>query len=265
MFKLNSTSDPQPVIQDHEITVQRMNRICDQMQQSIGRFGFTPPRRSSCLQRRRGNDDTPQPNKPLTSTDPEHTLNLTQDAMREKGLMSPPHSAAEPHIIAQDKLKFPDALINTLQAARPLLELGHAKITELFTIFRNEVYPFYPCVNLDLGHDAINAVFSLFKDTSYDVIIGVDMIDVEITKAVAAIALLLRDDTESSLASDLEGQLIWGIESCFDQEKPQIEDIVIAVLLVSYPGRLRIYMPLLTEGKIRYHTVDLSRHQTKTN
>lgn len=153
--------------------------------------------------------------------------------MRERGLLSPPHSEDGPHAVAQDELKFPDGLINTLQAARPLLELGHAKVTQLFTIFRNEVYPFYPCVSLDLGCVAINAVFSLFKGTSHGVIINVDMIDVEITKAVVAIALLLRDDTQSCLASDLEGRLVWSVESCLDQETPQIEDIVMAVLLVS--------------------------------
>ncbi|OOQ90433.1 hypothetical protein PEBR_04798 [Penicillium brasilianum] len=228
--------DPQQAIRDPEVTVQRMNRICDQMQQSIGRFGLAPPRRVSCLQRKQENDELPQPNKPLTPTDPGHTLSLTQDAMRERGLLSPPHSEDGPHLVAQDELKFPDALINTLQAARPLLELGHAKVTQLFTIFRDEVYPFYPCVSLDLGREAVNAVFSLFKDTSHAPIINVDMIDVEITKAVVGIALLLRDDTQSSLVSDLEGQLIWSVETCFDQEKSQIEDIVMAILLSIYLG-----------------------------
>lgn len=214
-----------------------MNKICDQMQQSIGRFGLNSPaspRRSSCLQRRQENDELPQPTKPLTPTDPGHTLSLTQYAMRERGLLSPPHSEAGPPPTIRDDLKFPDALISTLQAARSLLELGHAKVAQLFTIFRDEVYPFYPCINLELGNEAVNAVFSLFKDTSHGVTVNVDMIDVEITKAVVAIALLLRDDTQSPLASDLEDQLIWSVDSCFDQEKPQIEDVVMSILLVSY-------------------------------
>lgn len=182
--------------------------------------------------------------------------------MRKRGLLSPPHSEDSPHPVLQDELKFPDALINTLQAARSLLELGHGKVTQLFAIFRDEVYPFYPCISLDLGHEAVNVVFSLFKDTSHGVIINVDMIDVEITKAVVAIALLLRDDAHSPLASDLEGQLIWSVDSCFDQEKPQIEDIILAILLVSCPTHLQAHTPLLTKrGTLGSHTVNLSRPQ----
>lgn len=212
--------------------VPRMNSICDPMQQSITRLGLAPPPKS-CLQRKQENEELPQPHKPLTPTDPGHTLSLTQDAMRERGLLSPPHSQDGAHPFAQDELKFPDALINLLQATRPLLMLGHERVDHLFTIFRDEVYPFYPCVNLNLGRDNVNAVFSLLKDTSNGAILNVDIIDVEITKAAVAIALLLRDDTQSPLASDLEGQLVWSVDSCFDQEKPQIEDIIMAMLLVS--------------------------------
>jgi hypothetical protein len=129
-----------------------------------------------------------------------------------------------------------------------LLELGHEKVTRLFTIFRDEVYPFYPCVNLDLGYEAVSDVFSLLKNTSHGFILNVDMIDVEITKAVVAIALLLRDDTHSPLASDLQGQLVWSVDSCFDQEKPQIEDIIMAVLMVSYSVRLEPHMPPTNQG-----------------
>lgn len=153
--------------------------------------------------------------------------------MRERGLLSPPHSQAGTHPFTQDELSFPDALINVIQATRPLLELGYEKFNHLFAVFRDEVYPIYPCVSLDLGRGNVNAVFSLFRNTSYGVTPNVDIIDVEITKATVAIALLLRDDIQSSLASDLESQLVWSVDSCFDQEKPQIEDIIMAILLVS--------------------------------
>jgi hypothetical protein len=213
------------------------------------RFGLAPPRRSFCLQRRQENDELPQPNKPPTLTDPGHTLSLTQDAMRERGLLSPPNSQDSPHPAAQDQLKLPDALINLLQAERPLLELGHEKVTQLFTIFKDEIYPFYPCINLDLGLEAINNVFSTLQNNCHGVILNMDIIDVEVTKAVVAIALLLRDDTQGPLASDLEGQLVWTVDSCFDQEKPQVEDIVMAILLVRCSVRpLSHTRPSLTNG-----------------
>ncbi|OQE14443.1 hypothetical protein PENFLA_c038G03770 [Penicillium flavigenum] len=225
--------DPQPAYQDLEATVLRMNRICDQMQQSMGRFGHVHPSRS-CLQRRKGNQHTPLPSKPLTLTDLRHNLNLARDAMKAKGLPSPLRSQDGPYSVAGDGLKSADTLIKLLQTARPVMELGHEKVTQVFTIFKDEVYPLYPCISLELGYKAVNAVFSLWKDGSYEVTLNVDIIDVEIMKAVVAIALLLKGDTENTLASDLESQLVWSVDSCFDQVKPQVEDIVMATLLSIY-------------------------------
>jgi hypothetical protein len=157
--------------------------------------------------------------------------------MKAKGLPSSLHFQDAPYSVAGDVLKSADTLIDLLQTARPILELGHEKVTQIFTIFKDEVYPLYPCISLELGYKAVNAVFSLGKDCSYGVISNVDIIDVEITKAIMAIALLLKGDTESLLASDLESQLVWGVDSCLDQVKPQVEDIVMATLLVSHLAR----------------------------
>ncbi|KAJ5211163.1 hypothetical protein N7472_001302 [Penicillium cf. griseofulvum] len=222
--------DPQPAYQDLEVTVLRMNRICDQMQQSMGRFGLTHPSRSD-LQRTKGNQHIPRLSKPLTLTDFRHNLSLTRDAMKAKGLQSSLHTQDGLYSVAADAFRSADTLINLLQTARPILELGHEKVTQIFTIFKEEVYPLYPCISLELGYEAVDAVFSLGKDCSYESTSNVDIIDVEITKAVAAIALLLKGDTENILASDLESQLVWGVDSCLDQVKPQVEDIVMAALL----------------------------------
>jgi len=91
----------------------------------------------------------------------------------------------------------------------------------------------------------VNAVFSLLKDTLDVGSSNVDIIDVEITKAVVAIALLLKGNTQNILASDLESQLVCSVETFLDQEKPQIEDIIIATLLVSCSA---LTNPLLIEG-----------------
>ncbi|KAJ6105106.1 hypothetical protein N7523_010180 [Penicillium sp. IBT 18751x] len=230
--------DPQPAYQDLEFTVSRMNRICEQMQQSMGRFGLTH-QSGSCLQRKQGNDELPQPSKPLIPTDYRCTLHLTGDAMRARDLQSPPDSKDGHLPVTEEEVKFPDALITLLQAARPVLELGHERTTQLFTIFKDEVYPLYPCISLKLGYDAVNAIFSLLTYSSPGAIQNVDMIDVEITKSVVAIALLVRGDIQSSLASDLESHLLWSVDSCYDQEQTQVEDIIMATLLVSRAARLQ--------------------------
>lgn len=199
----------------------------------MGRFGLVHPR-GAYLQRRHWSDELPRPSKPLSPTDFQYTLGLTQDAMRARDLTPPQDSASGHHSVADDESNYPDALITLLQAARPILELGHEKVTQLFTIFKDEVYPIYPCINLELGYGAIDTIFSHLTYAATGATSKLDMIDVELTKSVLAIALLVRGETQNVLAFDLEAQLAWSVDSCLDQEKPQVEDIVMAVLLVSH-------------------------------
>ena len=210
------------------------------MQQSMGSFGLVHPR-GAHLQRRHWSDELPRPSKPLAHTDFQYNLNLTQDAMRARDLTPPQDSANGHHSVADDELKYPDTLITLLQAARPILELGHEKATQLFTIFKDEVYPIYPCISLELGYGAIDAIFSHLTHAAPEQPCKLDMIDVELTKSVLAIALLIRGETQNVLAFDLEAQLAWSVDSCLDQEKPQVEDIVMATLLVSHYASLQTH------------------------
>lgn len=191
--------------------------------------------RGAYLQRRRWSVELPRPSKPLARTDFQYNLSLTQDALRARDLTPPQDDSANGHhSVADDESKYPDALITLLQAARPILELGHEKATHLFTIFKDEVYPIYPCISLDVSYGVVDAIFSHLTNTAPGATLQLDMIDVELTKSVLAIALLIRGDTQNVLAFDLEGQLAWSVDSCFDQENPQVEDIVMATLLVSH-------------------------------
>ncbi|KAH8705790.1 hypothetical protein BGW36DRAFT_368177 [Talaromyces proteolyticus] len=227
-------TNPQSTQQELELTVLRMNRICEQIQQSMGRSGPAHSRQPY-PQRRHRNNVQIHPGRLLSPTDFRYILNLTRDAMRAKGLRSPPGSKADGlSSVAREEVKSPDVLITLLQAVRPILELGHEKATELFMIFKHEIYPLYPCVSLEMAPEVINAVFSLMNNTSHEVTYNLDIIDVEILKSVLAIALLVKGDTKSPLASDLEGQLVWNVDACFDQEQPQIEDIIMATLLSIY-------------------------------
>lgn len=206
----------------------------------MGRFGLSHPR-GPCLQRKQGNDELPQPSKPLIPTDLQCSLHLTGDTLRARDLQSPPDSKDGNVSVTGDEDKSSDALITLLQAARPILELGHQRITQLVTIFKDEVYPIYPCISLNLGYDTVNALFSLLTYASQEATHGVDRIDVEITKSVVAIALLVGGDTQSPLAFDLEGHLVWSVDSCFDQEHTQVEDILMATLLVSHSALLQTH------------------------
>lgn len=133
---------------------------------------------------------------------------------------------------AGDELASADVLISLLQAAHPVLELGHTKVTQLITIFKDEVYPIFPCVRIQLGHHIVDILYSLLNRIQHEATWNLEVIDVELTKTMVAIAMLVKNDTQSTLAADLEDHLLWSVDSCYDQDLPQIEDIIMATLLV---------------------------------
>ncbi|CEL11546.1 hypothetical protein ASPCAL14647 [Aspergillus calidoustus] len=225
---------PQSAHPGLDLSILRVNRICEQMQQKMARFVDSHPGRP-CLQRKVPTDnEIPHP-KNQTPTDFRYTLSLTHFTLTGRRAVSnssdfspkrPCHSG--------NGLVSPDFLISLLQAAHPVLELGHAKVTQLVTIFKNEVYPIFPCVSIQLGHNLVDMLFSLLNRTQYEATWNLEVIDVELAKAVVAIAMLVKHDTQSPLAADLEDHLLWSVDSCYDQDQPQFEDIIMATLLSLY-------------------------------
>lgn len=198
----------------------------------MGRFA-DPHINRACLQRNRPSENGPTQPRVQSLTDFKYTLSLTRGVLEAKGLPSPPVFTEGHPSLAVDEFKSPDALITLLQNARPVLDLGHEKATQLLTVFKNEIYPLYPCISLELAQDSVDSLFSLLSRVPHSATCNVEIIDVEIMKSVMAVALLTRDDMQSPLATDLESQLLWSVGSCLDQEHPQIEDIIMATLLVS--------------------------------
>lgn len=198
----------------------------------MGRFA-DPHINRTCLQRKRPSENGPTQPRVQSLTDFKYTLSLTRGVLEAKGLPSPPVFTGGHPSLAVDELKSPDALITLLQNARPVVDLGHEKATQLLAVFKNEIYPLYPCISLELAQDSVDSLFSLLSRVPHSATCNVEIIDVEIMKSVMAVALLTRDDMQSPLATDLESQLLWSVGSCLDQEHPQIEDIIMATLLVS--------------------------------
>lgn len=227
-----STISPQSTQPDLELSVLRVNKTCDQIQQLMGRFVDLHQNRPR-LQRKtsRANEDVQS--KARIPTDFRNTLDHTRHLLKVGGSPSQPdfNNASYPSL-AGDKANSPDFLITLLQAARPILQLGYEKVNQLHTVFMQEIYPFHPCIRLALAQNIVDTVFSLLARGPYSATYDLDIIDVEIMKAVVAIALLVEGDTQSALASDLQSHLLWSVDSCYDQEHPQIEDIIMATLLV---------------------------------
>lgn len=169
-------------------------------------------------------------------TDFRNTLDHTRHLLKVRGSPSPPDFndvSYHPPLVG-DQINSPDAFIALLQAARPILQLGYEKINHLHTVFKQEIYPLHPCILLQLSQDIIDTLFSLLARGPYRSTYDLDVIDVEIMKGIVAIALLAEGDTQIPLASDLESHLLWSVDSCYDQEHPQVEDIIMATLLVSW-------------------------------
>lgn len=181
-------------------------------------------------------------------TDFRYTLDHTRHLLKVRGSPTPPDfNNLNYPLLAGDQNISPDALITLLQAARPVLQLGYQKINQLHTLFKQEIYPLHPCIRLQLSQDIIDTVFSLLARGPFNATYDLEVIDLEIMKAVVAVALLVEGDTQLPLAFDLESHLLWSVDSCYDQEHPQIEDIIMATLLV------RFLSPLLSHTRFAKH------------
>ncbi|KUL87648.1 hypothetical protein ZTR_05818 [Talaromyces verruculosus] len=242
---------PQLTPPDLELSVLRVNETCDQIQQLMGRF-VDSHRNGGSLQRKRSKPSENAPSKARVPTDFRSTLDHTRHLLMVRGSPSPPdfkNVSYHPPLVG-DQIDSPDALIALLEAARPILQLGYEKITHLHTVFKQEIYPLHPCIRLQLSQDIIDTLFSLLARGPYSATYDLDVIDVEIMKAVVAIALMAEGDTQVPLASDLESHLSWSVDSCYDQEHPQVEDIIMATLLdlISQPQSARTLVTFALEG-----------------
>lgn len=170
-----------------------------------------------------------------------YPLDLARDFLQEQGLASTNGSeqgrSDEP--VLADTPPAADDLTVLMQAARPVLDLGYTKVLQYLTTFQNEVYPMYPCIDLNMARNKIDALFALpsFSGTGapQDVDLDLDLIDVELTKVTLAISKLVESDGENSSSSDLDAQLTWNMDVNFQQETVQIEDIMMATLMVRLP------------------------------
>ncbi|KAL4874501.1 cytochrome P450 [Aspergillus karnatakaensis] len=168
---------------------------------------------------------------------PSHSMyrfNLARDVLKQRGLLVNPETRATGTTIATDGSSPVGDLITLLQAAQPLLELGHNRVSTLVSIFINEIYPLYPCINLELALPKVDALFRLLSQSQGDDATNIDLIDVEIMKATVAITQVSRGEIQNTLSQDLESHLVWNVNSTLVQEEAQLEDIIMAALMCIY-------------------------------
>lgn len=216
-----------------------MRKICDEIQSSTKRFG-SPSHFRSSLRRRRSETagaNPAGPSEPITFVD---SLDQARRILEQRGIITVPTttSQADPPQPAPAEPALPDDSPSAaLEVARPVLELGHENALAHLAAFRDHLFPLYPCIDLALAKNNIDSLFRTsllsFADGVQD--LGVDLIDIEATKAVMAIGMLIKGNADSPLSSSLETHLIWNSDNIIRRDQAQIEDVIMGALLVSAP------------------------------
>ena len=164
-----------------------------------------------------------------------HSLNLARSVLQQRGVLATPGHNNECRSVAKGTAQSPDTTVALLRAARPVLDVGYEAVLQYVTIFKLEIYTSYPCISLDFAKRKIEAIFKISSASSNGEAedLDIDLIDVEIMKVVLAIAMLTGDH-ETSFSSDIKSHLIWNADRNMKQETAQLEDIIMASLLVSF-------------------------------
>lgn len=224
-----------------------MRKICDEIQSSTKRFGSPSSHFRSSLRRRRSETAGANPasnSDPITFVD---SLDQARRILEQRGIITVPTttSLADADQPAPVEPPLPDDNPSAaLEVARPVLELGHENALAHLAAFRDHLFPLYPCIDLTLAKDNIDSLFRTsllsFADGVQD--LGVDLIDIEATKAVLAIGMLIKGNSDSPLSSSLEAHLIWNADNIIRRDHAQIEDVIMGALLVSAPlSRLSLF------------------------
>lgn len=168
-----------------------------------------------------------------------HMLGLARDLLVEKGFFEGPRDRArpgEPAISDGANVTAPAPADEILQAAKPIIHLGRDKAFQYHAAFKDHIYSAYPCFSLSVAEERMTALYSArtppggdnrFQD------LGLDTIDVEIMKVTFAIAMILEGENDNPLCRDLPAYLLWNVDNNINEEPAQLEDVIMATLLVS--------------------------------
>ncbi|KAJ9497397.1 hypothetical protein H2202_007201 [Exophiala xenobiotica] len=213
-----------------------MRKVCDDIQSSTNHFSNVHSRRPSMKRRHHDNHDAALKGRLTYPANLVYPLDLARAFEAKRGAASTAcsyedHANQSP---LTETVQSADTSTVILQAALPVFRLGYDRVLQYITMFRNEVYPMYPCIGLEFARNKIDALFAepSPSSTGERQELDVDLIDIEITKVVLAISMLIESDGHNPLSSDLEAHLIWNVD--MKQEAVQIEDIIMATLMTIY-------------------------------
>ncbi|KAK5043476.1 hypothetical protein LTR84_011945 [Exophiala bonariae] len=229
---LNSISSQISMLFDYVKTPS--DRPRDPSTQSIqGDGGYRNTRRPSGSK-----DDFIQRQSARSQTSHCHILNVVSSNLEAKGVIAKPT-----HNFAIEVSELPNnsavPLGELTRVARTILAIGYEGAQQLLQTFVVEVYYMYPCVYLDSLKAKIDTLFGRVVATTNIAVsdteaVKVDLIDIDIIKAVLGIALSCQEQDKTPLGNDLHSHILWSTENLMRGDAAEVEDIMMASLMAIY-------------------------------
>lgn len=217
-----------------------MKKICEDIESSSNHIGPISANSRASLERRHIEHHNGKfKNAFATPVNLSYPLNLARACMEELRAASTTSTEQDQHDPPAPAKTDPSTDMTAViaQEAQEILDIGYNEVLRLLAVFNREIYHMYPCINIEFARREIDFLFSHSlpppsrgKHTKFDM----DLIDIEITKVVLAIAMLTQNQTQSQLCSDLETHLIWNTDLVMKQEAVQLEDVIMATLMTIY-------------------------------
>ncbi|KAF5255755.1 hypothetical protein FOXYS1_13811 [Fusarium oxysporum] len=227
-------SSPRDARVELQQLLSNMKDICDDIHKSTSR-AVGPTTTTPSLKRRRPSLVDDRFSAKTQDTNFLHSLSTAKFILEEAGVLAIDDTSTN----GTDDLPILDAvdsdenLATILRATQPLLEVGQDSVLQYNESFKETVYPIYPCIDLEVAQKTLNAFFTAPSPSHPARLedIAVDLVDIEIIKAVVAIGMLVTESADKPLRSDLEGHLIWNTDIVMRRDRALIEDIIMSILL----------------------------------
>jgi hypothetical protein len=171
-----------------------------------------------------------------------HVFNMARKSLFAKGVLSSAEDNAENASSLSSRLRRAHLPPDFESSIEPILDLGHEKASRILSEYADTIHPVWPCVELATIRKHLDYVFLCSEATSAqgDISeqISISTTSIDILKAVLGISMLVNNEGTSTLGRHLPRHLDWSVERLVAGADPEIDDIVMAVLLVSSRSRI---------------------------
>ena len=173
-----------------------------------------------------------------------HIMSAVRSALGSSGVLATHNRTQDNDATGIDRRRASAKPISdTNSVARELHALGLGTVSRLVSEFYEECFPLYPAVDIASVQSHVNSLFSPAQwspDTRTE---SLSVDDLDMLKAITAIAMQFSDDLQSPLKYNLLKYLNWNTNLCVYDGALAIEDIQISTLIVRLEARPHMQVP----------------------